>query len=119
MPIEIVLRRTEISDLEKLFIFQLDKEANYLAAFTSKDTSDKTTYFEKHLKFLNDPTIHNQTILVNSIIVGSIAKFEIEGKAEITYWVDKKYWGKGVATTALKKFLIIENMRRNFCTGCF
>lgn len=52
--------------------------------------------------------------MVNNIIAGSISKFEMEGEAEITYWIDKKFWGKGVATTALKKFLIIENVRPIF-----
>lgn len=111
---EIILRPTEVSELERFFTFQLDKEANYLAAFTSKDPADKTAYMEKHIKFLNDPTINTQTIMVNNIIAGSIAKFEMEGEAEITYWIDKKFWGKGVATTALKKFLIIENVRPIF-----
>ena len=106
---KIILRRTVVDDLEFLFTFQLDSEANYLAAFTHP--TDKTAYFQKHTKFINDPTINNQTILVNHIIAGSIAKFEIEGEAEITYWIDKKFWGKGVATTALKKFLAIESIR--------
>lgn len=109
--IELVLRPSVISDLESLFIFQLDNDANYLAAFTSKDHTDKAAYFQKYTKLLNDSTINNQTILVNNKIAGSIAKFEMKGDAEITYWVDKKFWGKGVATTALKKFLAIEPTR--------
>ena len=111
---DIILRKTEQSDLETLFIFQLDDEASYLAAFTPKDRTDKTAYIAKYSKFLNDPTINNQTILVGNIIAGSIAKFEIEGNAEVTYWIDKKFWGKGVATKALKEFLKNENARPIF-----
>ena len=108
---EIILRPSEISDLENLFTFQLDHEANYLAAFTSKDPSDKPAYFQKYTKLFNDPAINNQTIIVNNIIAGSIAKFEIEGEAEITYWIDKKFWGRGIATKALRYLLTIENAR--------
>jgi RimJ/RimL family protein N-acetyltransferase len=108
---EIILRPSEISDLENLFTFQLDHEANYLAAFTSKDPSDKPAYFQKYTKLFNDPAINNQTIIVNNIIAGSIAKFEIEGEAEITYWIDKKFWGRGIATKALRYLLKIENAR--------
>src|SRR6266498_2243744 len=111
---EIILRKTEITDLELFFIFQLDKEANYLAAFTSKDPTDKTAYLQKYTKLLNDPTINMCTIIVDNIIAGSIAKFEMEGDAEITYWIDKNFWGKGVATKALKDFLTIENTRPIF-----
>lgn len=108
---EIILRKTEIADLEHFFIFQLDEEANYLAAFTSKDPSDKTAYLEKYTKHVKDSTINMRTIIVDNVIVGSIAKFEMQGEAEITYWIDKKNWGKGLATKALEKFLIIEKTR--------
>jgi [ribosomal protein S5]-alanine N-acetyltransferase len=116
---EITLRKTVFTDLEFLFIFQLDKEANYLAAFTSKDPTDKTAYLQKYSKFLNDPSINMCTIMVDNIIAGSIAKFEMEGDAEITYWIDKKFWGKGVATKALKGFLTIENSRPIFSRVAF
>jgi RimJ/RimL family protein N-acetyltransferase len=111
---KIMLRQTVIDDLEFFFRFQLDKEANNLAAFTSKDPTDKSAYLTKHTKLLSDPTINNQTIIVDNIIVGSIAKFEMEGDAEITYWIDRNFWGKGIATTALKNFLTIENTRPIF-----
>jgi RimJ/RimL family protein N-acetyltransferase len=55
-----------------------------------------------------------QTILVDETIAGSIAKFEMEGDTEITYWIDRNFWGKGIATTALKNFLTIENTRPIF-----
>ncbi|GAB2684956.1 GNAT family N-acetyltransferase [Mucilaginibacter koreensis] len=108
---ELILRPTIAADLEHLFLFQLDPEANYLAAFTPKDELDKAAYIQKHLPFLSNPSINNQTILINGIIAGSIAKFEIDGEAEITYWIDSALWGKGVATAALQQFLSIEHMR--------
>ncbi len=111
---QVNFRKTEKPDLEFFFQFQLDKEAIYLAAFTSKDPTDKEAYFEKYTKFLDEPTINMQTILVDETIAGSIAKFEIEGDTEITYWIDRNFWGKGIATTALKKLLIIENTRPIF-----
>jgi RimJ/RimL family protein N-acetyltransferase len=116
---EIILRKTEITDLAFFFIFQLDSEANYLAAFTSKDPTDKTAYLQKYTKLVNDPTINMQTIIVDNTIVGSIAKFEMEGEAEITYWMDKKCWGKGIATKALTAFLKNENMRPIFARVAF
>ena len=116
---QVTLRQSEISDLELFFQFQLDEKANYLAAFTSKDPSDKATYIEKYTKHFNDPAINNMTILVDETIAGSIAKFVIEGDAEITYWIDKNFWGKGIATEALKKFMTIENIRPIFARVAF
>lgn len=111
---QVTLRPTQKSDLEFFFQFQLDKEATYLAAFTPKDPADKEAYFKKYTKHLADPTINMRTIMVGGIIAGSIAKFEMEGDAEITYWIDKDFWGKGIATAALNDFLAIESTRPIF-----
>jgi len=107
----ITLTKSEKDDLNIFFEFQLDKEANFLAAFTAKDPNDKEAYIEKYTKHLTDPTINTQTIKAHEEIVGSIAKFVMENEAEITYWIDRKFWGQGIATTALKSFLIIEQSR--------
>ena len=112
--IEIILRPTTVQDLETLFTFQLDKEGGYLAAFMPKDHTDKTAYIEKYTKLLNDPTVNNQTIILDDKIVGSIAKFVMFGDNEVTYWIDKKFWRKGIASSALKKLLTIENSRPIF-----
>lgn len=112
--LDIKLRPTEFADLETLFKFQLDKEGGYLAAFMPKDSTDKTAYINKHTKFLDDSTINNQTILLDNIIVGSISKFVMQGDSEITYWIDRKFWGQGIATKALEKLLEIETERPIF-----
>ncbi len=107
----ITLTKTEVDDLNVLFEFQLDKEAIQLAAFTPKDPTDKIAYIEKYSKHLADPTINNQTIRVDGVIAGSIAKFVMENNAEITYWIDRKFWGQGIATSALREFLKIVPVR--------
>jgi len=112
--LEIILRPTTLEDLDTLFTFQLDKEGGYLAAFMPQDPTDKAAYIEKYTKLLNDPTVNNQTILLDDKIVGSISKFVMFGDNEITYWIDKQYWGKGIATATLKKFLTIEQNRPIF-----
>ena len=35
----------------------------------------------------------------------------MEGDTEITYWFERKFWGQGIATTALNAFLKIELTR--------
>jgi [ribosomal protein S5]-alanine N-acetyltransferase len=107
----ITLTKTVKNDLESFFEFQLDEEANYLAAFTAIDPNDKMAYIEKYSKFLSDPTINMLTIRIGDKIVGSIAKFVMHGDSEITYWIDRKYWGRGIATNALKYLLTLEQTR--------
>ena len=108
------LRPTEESELAFFFGFQLDEEANYLAAFTPKDQPDQAAYVKKYTNFLHDPAINMQTILVDETIVGSISTFPMNGETEITYWLNRECWGKGIATTALEKFLTLENTRPIF-----
>lgn len=119
MENNITLTKTIESDLNYFFQFQLDPEAIFMAAFTSKDPANKTAYIEKYTKFLYDPTIRNMTIKAGGRIVGSIAKFLMEGEAEITYWIDKQYWGKGIASAALKEFLKLEKSRPIFARVAF
>jgi ribosomal-protein-alanine N-acetyltransferase len=91
--------------------FQCDPIATYLAAFTPRVPLDQAAYVAKYTAFLREPTIHLQTILVAGTIVGSIAKFDVEGQAELTYWLDRAYWGQGLATRALHACLALEPTR--------
>lgn len=118
-PTQLTFRKSKPADLAALFQFQLDQEANHLAAFTSKDPNDKAAYIEKYTKHMNDPSINMLTILMDGTIIGSIAKFEMHGDAEITYWIDKNYWGRGIATTALQNLLDIETARPIFGRTAF
>ncbi|MGL5888968.1 MAG: GNAT family N-acetyltransferase [Bacteroidia bacterium] len=110
----IALIKTEKSDLESLFQFQLDHVASHLAAFTPKDHGNKVAYIEKYSKILIDPTKNMQTIKLNDVIIGSISTFVMENELEITYWIDRKFWGQGIGTAALSNFLQIEKIRPIF-----
>lgn len=105
------LIKTTGEDLDTLFQFQTDKEGIQLAAFTPKDPDDKNAYIQKYSKLLADPAINMYTIKIDEEIVGSISKFVLENEAEITYWLNRNFWGRGIATTALKEFLQMENTR--------
>lgn len=107
----LTLTRTTEADLPMLFRFQTDEEGKRLAAFMPKDASDREDWIQRHTKFLSDPNIHTCTIRLGGAIVGSIAKFVMEGDAELTYWIDRKHWGKGLASEALQAFLAIEPAR--------
>jgi [ribosomal protein S5]-alanine N-acetyltransferase len=115
----IKLKSTKFADLDILFRFQLYKEVKNLAAVRTKYQPNKTAYITKYTKLLNDPSINNQTIFINNIIVGSIAKFERDNDAEVTYLIDKNFWGQGIATIALKQFLTIEIARPIFGRTAF
>lgn len=69
---------------------------------------------DKCAKLLADPTVNNQTIPLDNVIVGSVAKFMVQGDAEITFWIDRAFWGRGIATQAPRMFLAIDPNRPLF-----
>ena len=112
--INLTLVQTVPEHLETLFHFQTNEEGMYMAAFMPEDPYNKEAYIEKYSRFLKDPAIHMRTILAGDVIVGSVSKFIMEGDNEITYWIDRKYWGRGIATAALQQFLLLEVSRPIF-----
>lgn len=112
MTNHLVLRAVREHDLPIFFEFQLDPDANYMAAFTAKDPSNREAFLEHWHKILGDVTTINQTIVYDGQVVGSISSYEDAGRPEVTYWIGKPYWGKGIATRALLEFLANANRTR-------
>jgi RimJ/RimL family protein N-acetyltransferase len=107
----VTLRDVLESDLDTFFIQQQDPQANYMAAFTSEHPADVNAFTIKWAKILGDKTFVKQTILYDSRIAGHIIRFQQHGQPEITYWLGREYWGKGVATRALGLFLKLVTER--------
>jgi RimJ/RimL family protein N-acetyltransferase len=103
--IGVELRDIREDDLPIFFEQQLDSTANYMAAFTTKDPTDKDVFFAHWTKIIADETITNKTILFNGSVTGHISNFEQFGEPEVSYWIGKECWGQGIATKALSKFL--------------
>ena len=79
-----------------------------MVAFNSRDRAA----FDRHwAKLLADDTLLKKTVVVDGRIAGNIGSWTSEGKREIGYWIDRAFWGRGVATEALSAFLSIEDTR--------
>ncbi len=101
-----------MSDLPIFFDQQLDAEANWMAAFTRKDPADRDAFMTHCTKILEDKATTNQTILFNGSVAGSVSSYVDEDEhLEVTYWIGKLYWGKGIATRALSAFLEHNKLR--------
>ena len=103
------LRTVTGDDLKIFFQNQLDPEANYMAAFTAKDPKDKETFNAHWAKIMADEAVIIRAILFDGRVAGSIAKFMHLDNPEVTYWLGKDFWGKGIATEAL--FLFIKEIK--------
>jgi RimJ/RimL family protein N-acetyltransferase len=99
---DVLLRDVTEDDLAIFFEQQLDPVAIQMAAFTAKDPADKTAFAAKWAKILGSGMI-TKTILCDWQVAGSVSCFVApwSGLHEVTYWVGREYWGRGVATSAL------------------
>ena len=58
-----------------------------------------------------DTSVSYRVIDVDGAIAGTIASFRIDDKPEVTHWVDRTQWGKGIANAALQ-ILLAETVER-------
>lgn len=102
MANNVTLRDVIDNDLGVFFEQQADPEANRMAAFPARD---KAAFREHWAKALRDRTAVIKTVLFAGKVAGNIVSWEQSGERKISYWIGKKYWGKGIASAALSQFL--------------
>ncbi|MFG2646190.1 GNAT family N-acetyltransferase [Streptomyces sp. NPDC048436] len=102
---EVSLRPVHDSDLPVFYRQMNDPEASRVAAFTSPKASD-WSLFEAHWKKLRSSDDVVRTVLADGDVVGSAAVYGEPGEREVTYWIDRAYWGRGLATAALRSLLV-------------
>lgn len=101
----ITLSDVEPSDLEVFYQQQLDPEAIRMAAFVAKDRKDKAVFQAHWDKILQSSENMNRTIVADGKVCGYIACYPNGDHREVTYWLGSEFWGKGLATQALKRML--------------
>jgi RimJ/RimL family protein N-acetyltransferase len=104
-PHVVTLRATRAGDLDELFRFRQDPEANRMAAFTSGDRHDREAFDTRWDHLITDPEVDVRTIRADGIIVGDLVRWSENGATFIGYWIDTAHWGEGIATRALRLFV--------------
>jgi len=99
------LREVRESDLDTFFSQLQEPDAVRMAAFTAKDPSDRDAFDAHWARIRADPSVMLRTIEREGRVAGHIASFVRDGEREVTYWIGREYWGRGVATRALAAFL--------------
>ncbi|GAA5186465.1 GNAT family N-acetyltransferase [Rugosimonospora acidiphila] len=111
---EVALRPVEDSDLDALFEQMRDPESVRMAAFTAQDPDDRAAFDAHMARVRTSPGATNRAITVDGRLVGSIASFVIEDDTEVTYWIDRSCWGRGIASRALALLLELVPVRPVF-----
>jgi RimJ/RimL family protein N-acetyltransferase len=82
-----------------------------MAAFTAPDHMDRDAFERRWSRLRADETLLNRVIVVDDEVAGTIGSWGDSGEREITYWIGRSHWGKGIATGALNAFLAVERSR--------
>jgi RimJ/RimL family protein N-acetyltransferase len=106
------LRPLEDRDLDAIYQQVRDPESIRMAAFTAEDQTDRRAFLNRMSRVRADPSASNRVIEVDGAIAGTIASFRIDNQLEVTYWLDRTRWGKGIASAALQILLAeLPNVR--------
>ena len=111
MTAVVALRPVEDSDLDALFDQMRDPESVWMAAFTAANPDDRNAFDAHMARVRSSPDITLRAVTRDGLLVGSIGSFVVEGDTEITYWIDRAAWGRGVASQALALFLDLIPVR--------
>ena len=110
MPV-IALRPVADADLGPLFDQMRDPESVRMAAFTPDDPDDRTAFDAHMARVRTSPGITHRAVTCDGQLVGSIAAFVLDGRTEVTYWVDRAAWGRGIASRALELLMDLVPVR--------
>ncbi|MDG4863368.1 GNAT family N-acetyltransferase [Streptomyces sp. T-3] len=102
----ISLRPVHTSDLPVFFRHMSDPESNQVAAFTAKDPTDRAQFDAHWERVLASSDNVTRTVLADGDVVGHAAVYGEPGEREVTYFIDRYYWGRGIATAALAALLV-------------
>ena len=98
----ITLRPIAEFDLESLFEHQADPEWAAMAVFPSRD---REAYFAHMRRIQAIPDVINRSVLVDGELCGSVNSWVDEGRRLIGYGYGREFWGRGIASQALRQFV--------------
>jgi RimJ/RimL family protein N-acetyltransferase len=108
---EVALRPVEDGDLDALYEQQRDPVAVWMAAFTAENPDDRAA-FDAHLaRVRNSPDMLLRAVTRDGALVGTVGSFVVDRDTEITYWIDRAFWGQGIASRAVVLLLDLVRVR--------
>jgi RimJ/RimL family protein N-acetyltransferase len=67
---------------------------------------DRDAFERRWSRLRADETVIARVIVVDGEVAGTIGSWGDPGEREVTYWIGRSYWGKGIATGALTAFTV-------------
>jgi len=106
--VSVSLRDVVSDDIPIFFEHQQEEASIRMTGFPPRPWEAFTTHWSR---ILADEVNVNRTIVVDGQVAGSIASYRQDGERDVGYWLGQSFWGRGIATEALRQFLAVEQRR--------
>lgn len=108
------MRDLDDDDLEAVFTMIRDPEAIALAAFTAEDPDDRRAFDAWIARERATEGVQYSVVTENGGFAGTAAVFTVDGDREVSIWIARHAWGRGVAGEALRLVVSREAERPLF-----
>jgi RimJ/RimL family protein N-acetyltransferase len=102
-PHAVDLRDATEMDLPIFFEQQREPQGNRMASFPARDQAAFLSHWKTNV--LGDEAVIKKAVLFEGDVAGNIVCYERAGLWLVGYWLGRRFWGQGIATRALARFL--------------
>lgn len=106
---EVFTRRVEDDDIDVFFDHQADPVGAAMAGMTSRD---KDQYAAHWARIRHNDAGALRTVVVDGVVAGNIVSWDQDGQRLLGYWIGPEFWGRGIATRAVTRFLTDDEPTR-------
>ncbi len=103
---EVSIRPVEDGDLPIFLAHQDDPVAAAMAAFPTRAPD---VFYAHWATIRADPVNITRTIVADGVVAGDIVSWIAGDHREVGYWIGREWWGRGIATKALR--LLLDDVR--------
>jgi len=102
--VTVSLRPVVLADIDIFYEHQADPGASAMAAFPSRDRETHQKHWTTRI-LVNESGIA-RTIVADELVAGNVISWlEEDGRRLVGYWIGREFWGRGVASEALRLFV--------------
>lgn len=105
------LRPLEDDDVDAVFEMMRDREAVEMAAFVAEDPDDRAAFDAWLSRQRASADVTVLTVTEDGGFAGTAATFWVGEDREVSFWIARHAWGRGVATEALRLLVAREPIR--------
>lgn len=110
----IELRDLDDDDLDAVFGMLSDPAAIELVAFTAEHPADRDAFDAWIARERDSREVRYAVVTENGGFAGTAAAFTVDGDREVSVWIARHAWGRGVATAAVQLLVSREAERPLF-----